>query len=178
MVKQEREGGRRLVFCSCLGVAVLFWAAWGMAQSASEQWLLSHNRYRSLHQSKELQWSDTLAESAAAYADTCPRGHSSSEYGENIAWATYEQVPEKVVARWYGEEPDYDYERPRFLPESDILHRLCGGPPPSSVAPADPIAPAGTVMSVSVSITLRATIETDLQKMFCLPATNRNTLWP
>ncbi|MBU0960217.1 MAG: CAP family protein [Proteobacteria bacterium] len=85
-----------------------------MTQSESEEWLASHNRYRSLHKSKPLQWSDTLAESARAYAATCPRGHSSSEYGENIAWATYVQIPENVVARWYSEEPEYDYENPRF----------------------------------------------------------------
>lgn len=63
------------------------------------------------------------------------------------------------------------------LPESDILLRLCGGPPPRSAAPADPIAPAGTVMSVSVSIILRVTIETDLVKMFCLPANSKREPW-
>lgn len=114
MERKERAGGQRFILCFCLIFPLLFCAAEGMAQPESEQWLSSHNRYRRLHQSRDLQWSDTLADSARAYADTCPRGHSSSDYGENIAWATYVQLPEKVVARWYGEEPDYDYERPRF----------------------------------------------------------------
>ncbi len=107
-----REQG--FVLCSCVIWVLLFQSAGGAAQTESEQWLASHNRYRSLHQSTSLQWSDTLAESARAYALTCPRGHSSSGYGENIAWATYVQKPENVVGRWYGEEPEYDYERPGF----------------------------------------------------------------
>lgn len=114
---EEREhGARRFALCFCLfwllGTAV----AEGVAQSESEEWLSSHNRYRALHQSPPLQWSDALAEGAGSYAATCPEGHSPSGYGENMAWASYGQRPEEVVGRWYGEEPAYDYERPGFSP--------------------------------------------------------------
>lgn len=114
MERMGKDDGLWLVFCCCLLCTLLLYPAGGMAQSEREQWLFSHNRYRSLHQSEDLQWSEILADSARTYANTCPRGHSSSEYGENIARATYVQIPEKVVERWYKEEPDYDYERPRF----------------------------------------------------------------
>lgn len=114
MERKGPFGERNFVVCFYLLWALLLQAAEGIAQTEGEQWLASHNRYRSLHKSTSLQWSDTLAASALAYAVTCPRGHSSTEYGENIAWATYVQKPEDVVDRWYGEEPEYDYERPGF----------------------------------------------------------------
>ncbi|MDY0041958.1 MAG: CAP domain-containing protein, partial [Desulforhabdus sp.] len=77
-----------------------------------EQWLQAHNNYRALHGVPSVTWSDTVAASAQAWADTCPSGHSSSGYGENIAWASYALTPQSVVDLWYAEEQYYDYNNP------------------------------------------------------------------
>lgn len=79
-----------------------------------QQWLQAHNTYRSLHGVSPVTWSDTVAASAQAWADTCPSGHSGSGYGENIAWATGNISESAVVKLWYDEEPLYDYNNPGF----------------------------------------------------------------
>ncbi len=86
---------------------------WGAA-SADEirQWLDSHNQYRLKHQVAPVSWSNTVAASAQAYADTCPNGHSQSGYGENMAWG-YPSIT-SVVTAWYEEEEEYDYSNPGF----------------------------------------------------------------
>ena len=114
--RKEKHGGQFFALCFCLFWAVVLPAAGGAAQSESAAWLSSHNRYRSRHHSAPLQWSAMIADSARAYAATCPKGHSASAYGENISWATYGQSPQSVVDYWYSEEPGYDYERPGFSP--------------------------------------------------------------
>lgn len=95
-------------------------AAPAPAQSPSEiqAWLDAHNRYRALHGVPPVSWSPAAAASAQAWADTCPASHSGSAYGENIAFATYAMSPGDVVALWYSEEPDYDYNNPGFSPET------------------------------------------------------------
>ena len=77
-------------------------------------WLENHNNYRTLHGVPSVVWSDTVADNAQAYADTCPDSHSGSEYGENLAWATYDMEESEVVQMWYDEEPLYDYDNPGF----------------------------------------------------------------
>jgi len=77
-------------------------------------WLEKHNNYRILHGVSPVTWSDTVAASAQAYANTCPDSHSGSGYGENLAWATYDMGESAVVQMWYDEEPLYDYDNPGF----------------------------------------------------------------
>lgn len=79
-----------------------------------EQWLQAHNNYRTLHGVSAVTWSETVAASAQTYVDTCPSVHSDSDYGENLAWATYDMGVNSVVQMWYDEEPDYDYNNPGF----------------------------------------------------------------
>ena len=81
-------------------------------------WLESHNNYRALHGVPSVTWSDTVAASAQAYANTCPDSHSGSGYGENLARATYDMAENGVVQWWYDEEPLYDYDNPGFSSET------------------------------------------------------------
>lgn len=82
------------------------------------EWLEAHNSYRILHGVAPLTWSDTVAASAQAYAETCPSSHSGSGYGENLAWATYDMGENNVVQLWYDEEAFYDYNNPGFSSET------------------------------------------------------------
>ncbi|MCK8604329.1 CAP domain-containing protein [Desulfoferrobacter suflitae] len=101
-----------LVFMSVFGI--LGEKASCATQAEIEQWLQAHNYYRALHGSPAVTWSDTVAASAQAWADTCPSVHSSSGYGENLAWASYALTPQGAVDLWYAEEPLYDYNNPGF----------------------------------------------------------------
>jgi len=100
----------------------LFESMSAMAASPAKNsaWLQAHNTYRHLHDVPSVTWSDTVAASAQAYADTCPSGHSGSGYGENIAWASYMMDESAVVKMWYDEESLYDYSDPGF--SSDTGH--------------------------------------------------------
>ncbi len=97
--------------CCCLVVPVVVKAA---TPAEIAQWLEAHNTYRQLHGVGPVTWSDTVAASAQAYIDTCPAGHSGTQYGENLAWATYSAPVGDVVTWWYSEEEDYDYNNPGF----------------------------------------------------------------
>ncbi len=101
-----------LVFMSVFGI--LGEKASCATQAEIEQWLQAHNYYRALHGSPAVTWSDTVAASAQAWADICPSDHSSSGYGENLAWASYALTPQGAVDLWYAEEPLYDYNNPGF----------------------------------------------------------------
>lgn len=79
-----------------------------------EQWLRAHNNYRRLHGVSPVTWSEMIATNAQAYADTCPSGHSDSDYGENLFWASYNKRVSSVVQMWYDEELDYNYNTPGF----------------------------------------------------------------
>lgn len=81
-----------------------------------QEWLDAHNKYRSLHGVPPVTWSATVAASAQAWADTCPSGHSSSGYGENMAFAGYVMSPTDVVGLWYSEEHLYPYGEPAWNP--------------------------------------------------------------
>lgn len=79
-----------------------------------EEWLQVHNNHRKSHGVSAVIWSEAVAVSAKAHADTCPSGHSKSAFGENLAWATYNMGVSQVVQMWYKEETDYDYNSPGF----------------------------------------------------------------
>lgn len=99
---------------------VAFWLTSTHAATTSEiqEWLQKHNIYRTLHGVPEVTWSNTVAASAQAWANTCPSGHSGTGYGENIAWATNDIGVSAVVKLWYDEEPLYDYNNPGFSPNT------------------------------------------------------------
>ncbi len=99
---------------------ILFSALMSMAATPAEieEWLQAHNKHRILHDVSPLTWSTTVATSAQAYADTCPADHSGSQYGENMAMATYDQGQTGTVDAWYNEEPYYDYDNPGFSGET------------------------------------------------------------
>lgn len=83
-----------------------------------QQWLDAHNNLRGLHGVPNVTWSDSVAASAQEWADTCPSGHSGSDYGENLAYATYIMSLQSAVLMWYKEEPYYDYNNPGFSLET------------------------------------------------------------
>lgn len=114
---QRTLNHRHPVKALLLTTALLFvCSATAMASPSDDslQWLQKHNEYRALHGVAAVTWSDTVAASAQAYADTCPTGHSRGSYGENLAWASYDLEPAGVVKLWYDEEPLYDYTNPGF----------------------------------------------------------------
>ncbi len=79
----------------------------------AEEWVKAHNKYRKMHQVGNVKWSVKIAKSAQAYADTCPvpPNHSKTSYGENMAWGGYGSDVKQAVARWYREEPKYNYNK-------------------------------------------------------------------
>ncbi len=103
-----------------MGGLICFSASTSMAATPAEieEWLQAHNIHRILHDVNPLIWSATVAASAQKYADTCPSDHSGSGYGENIAWASYDQGRTGAVDDWYNEEPLYDYDNPGFSGET------------------------------------------------------------
>jgi len=113
--KTLAEGAALLV-----ALLILFPAAPTLAGTSPEalEWLQTHNNYRALHGVPAVTWSDTVAASAQDYADTCPQGHSGSQYGENLAWASYDPGRPDVAKWWYDEETLYDYNNPGFSSET------------------------------------------------------------
>lgn len=107
-----------VVTMTTLIVTSLFFFCGERASGASpaeiQEWLDVHNKYRSIHGVPPVTWSATVAASAQAWANTCPSGHSSSGYGENMAFAGYVMSPTDVVDFWYSEESLYDYNNPGF----------------------------------------------------------------
>lgn len=90
--------------------------------SPAAVFLDAHNRYRAKHCAPALRWSDELASSAQAWADTlarrgCVLDHSHGKYGENLASGTSGFLdPQAIVDMWYREARDYRYQRPGFSP--------------------------------------------------------------
>lgn len=84
----------------------------------ADEWLKVHNQYRALHQVAPLRWSDALAAEALAYARTCPKGHSKTANGENLAMSSGPLTPTQVVKLWYEEVSLYDYSKPTFSPRT------------------------------------------------------------
>lgn len=81
-------------------------------------WLSQHNAYRAAHGIAPLRWSETLAAGAQAFANTCPKGHSKTAYGENLAMSSGNLTPGQVVKLWYDEMSQYSYEKPDFSPKT------------------------------------------------------------
>lgn len=100
------------------GFLLLIWVGplWAAAPFDERvQWLAAHNGYRALHGVPPVAWSEKVAASARAYAKGCPTGHSDTEYGENLSWASSYKSPQSVVDGWYGEEAGYNYDHPGYV---------------------------------------------------------------
>ncbi|MBF0256186.1 MAG: SCP-like extracellular [Gammaproteobacteria bacterium] len=102
----------------------------GLPQRAPQQpeagraWLEAHNAYRAQHGAAPLVWSDKLAASAQRVADSCPTDHSSTPYGENMAWVSVPKTEAQIVGYWYAEEPLYAYDRAEFSAETGHFTQL------------------------------------------------------
>src|SRR5262245_2305453 len=89
-------------------------------RSRSQILVDEHNRYRAKHCAPPLSWSPKLAASAQAWADHlrkagCMFGHSSTDYGENLAAGTSGALSaESVVEMWYREVDAYDFRAADF----------------------------------------------------------------
>ncbi len=93
--------------------------------ATAQTWLDAHNKYRRLHKVADLKWSDKLAKSAQAFADTCPQGHSSTNYGENLAWGNWADKVNVPVDKWYTlEEPKHNYASNEFSTQSGHFAQL------------------------------------------------------
>ncbi|MDB9314262.1 pathogenesis-related family 1 protein [Spirulina sp. CS-785/01] len=85
------------------------------SQAGIEQMLAAHNKWRAKVGVPPVQWSPTLANYAQEWAETLIRENSfehrqNSNYGENLATASGQQLsPERVVDMWGNEVEYYDY---------------------------------------------------------------------
>lgn len=103
--------------CRVLSILLSLVALPALASEA-EEWLSVHNQYRALHQVVPLRWSQSLADEASAYARTCPKGHSKTSHGENLAMSSGFLSPTQVVRLWYEEVSLYDHAKPVFSPKT------------------------------------------------------------
>ncbi|CEP64176.1 CAP domain-containing protein LALA0_S10e04148g [Lachancea lanzarotensis] len=89
------------------------------------QVLHEHNAYRRLHNAPDLQWSSTLQNFAANYANryNCNGTliHSNSPYGENLALGFNTS---SAVAAWYNEFKLYNYNKPGFSEKTGHFTQL------------------------------------------------------
>ncbi|KAM9309346.1 GLI pathogenesis-related 2, like [Pholidichthys leucotaenia] len=97
-----------------------------MGKSASKQFseevLQCHNEYRMKHQAPPLKLSSKLSREATRYAESLASTRilkhslesSQGMWGENLAWASYDQSGKDVVDRWYEEGKNYNFNRPGF----------------------------------------------------------------
>ncbi|KAG7242064.1 hypothetical protein INR49_024110 [Caranx melampygus] len=88
----------------------------------SEEVLRCHNEYRRKHQAPPLKLNRKLSREAARYAESLASTRilkhsvesSKGNYGENLAWASYNQSGKEVADRWYDEVKQYNFNRPGF----------------------------------------------------------------
>lgn len=81
--------------------------------------LAAHNEFRARHCAPPLAWSDELAEVAQGWAETlkfnsCAFEHSTSPYGENLAFFIPKSTGERATRGWYDEVSLYSFSRPGF----------------------------------------------------------------
>ncbi|KAF3839809.1 hypothetical protein F7725_018526 [Dissostichus mawsoni] len=97
-----------------------------MGKSASKQFsdevLQCHNEFRRTHQASSLKLSSKLSKEATRYAESLASTRilkhsaesSRGNFGENLAWASYDQSGKDVTDRWYDEVKQYNFNRPGF----------------------------------------------------------------
>lgn len=81
-----------------------------------QDFLIAHNAVRTPLKLRELQWDNTVADSAREWArelaeNQCAFEHENQQtYGENLWWSSFEPTPYEVVDAWASEVAFYDYE--------------------------------------------------------------------
>lgn len=92
--------------------------------------LKHHNAHRSNHSASALTWSDSLAKSAEALANTCVWGHNvninGGNYGQNLAAGTHgPEISSAITDMWYnGEEPQYGSNYGAASPDMAIFENI------------------------------------------------------
>lgn len=81
--------------------------------------LLAHNRLRTLHHVKPLQWNQSLADQAQQIADTLavdPSTFQGEPLGQNVAqiWHDQTRAPVKATNIWYSENKRYSFAYPQY----------------------------------------------------------------
>lgn len=78
----------------------------------ADEWVKAHNKYRRMHQVGDVKWSAEIAKNAQEFVDKCPREHSKSGYGENLARGSgyFGNDFAGLVGYWYSEESKHDYK--------------------------------------------------------------------
>jgi hypothetical protein len=92
--------------------------------------LEAHNIARRRRQAAELVWSFELANSALAYAQTNPGGHSGGPYGENLYWSSAGPSCEEAANAWISE---YEFYNGQPIGDGDFgsyghFTQICYGP--------------------------------------------------
>ncbi|XP_028909733.1 Golgi-associated plant pathogenesis-related protein 1 isoform X1 [Ornithorhynchus anatinus] len=88
----------------------------------ADEVLRAHNDYRQKHGVPSLKLCKKLNREAQQYAEALASTKvlkhspesSRGQYGENLAWASYDQPGKEVADRWYNEIKDYNFQHPGF----------------------------------------------------------------
>ncbi len=92
----------------------------------AQEWVNAHNKHRKNHQVGNVKWSDTVAKSAENFVKNCPKKHSNTHYGENLARGSgvFGEKFAEVVDYWYSEEPKHNYNSNAYQPSSGHFSQI------------------------------------------------------
>ncbi len=88
-----------------------------ISRDFATRFVTEHNKVRERHGVQPVRWDSTLESQAQSWASRCTKSHSGTWFvGENWAagWGGANSTPEQVVADWYDEVQDYDFNNPGF----------------------------------------------------------------
>eukprot|EP01025_Chloroclados_australasicus_P056197 TRINITY_DN6911_c0_g1_i2.p1 TRINITY_DN6911_c0_g1~~TRINITY_DN6911_c0_g1_i2.p1 ORF type:complete len:732 (-),score=66.34 TRINITY_DN6911_c0_g1_i2:350-2545(-) len=92
--------------------------------TSSKAWEDAHNLYRQQHCVQDLNWDQQLGNMAKQFADSCTIADVGS-YGRNIYQTTASSVTAlQVVEFWYNNGEGYDFDNPRFDPQSGTMTQI------------------------------------------------------
>ncbi|CCH30171.1 hypothetical protein BN6_28620 [Saccharothrix espanaensis DSM 44229] len=129
----------------CLGSAPFH----AVADDLRDQALAEHNTARARHGAAALTWNDALTASTTEYAKQCKFAHSDhqGQYGENLyASENPDTSVRDATDAWMAEAAGYDYDQPRFSPETGHFTQMVWKAT-TSVTVAVVNCPAGTIFS-------------------------------
>ncbi|KAJ6657853.1 hypothetical protein lerEdw1_001903 [Lerista edwardsae] len=103
-------------------VAALMLACAPSSKQFAEEVLQAHNDYRKKHGVPSLKLCKKLNQEAQQYSEALASTRilkhspesSSGKFGENLAWASYDQSGKEVADGWYSEIKNYNYQNPGF----------------------------------------------------------------
>ncbi|KAI8880062.1 PR-1-like protein, partial [Backusella circina FSU 941] len=93
-------------------VVALLHSAEALTADERTRFLDLHNNYRLKHHAPKLTYDNNLEVYSQRVVNTCKMVHSTSPYGENLAWG-YKTL-EAATNAWYNEAGNYDYENPGY----------------------------------------------------------------